>query len=272
MAQIKAHQELGWGYLELRAVDGKLVTRMNNREFDPIYAAVTAAGLKVSCFSSGIANWAHPITGKLRPDTDELRRAIAHMRLCGTRYIRIMSYPNDKDHPIPEAEWRREAIRRVKRMVRIAEEYNVVLAHENCSGWGGISWENNLALIEAIDSPNFGVLFDTGNPPTYGKDTWEWYLKVRDRIIYVHIKDARLNLSHDPEQDVYTYAGEGDGCVRRVLADLVRRNWTGFVSTEPHLAAVIHTGQKAEPQALYDSYVEYGRKLMDLIKQIRAEA
>ena len=254
--------------MELRRVTegGGGVSTCTDAEFDEVYREITDAGMKVSCFASAIANWARPITGDPQVDYDELLRAIPRMKRCGTQFIRIMSYPNDKANPVPEPEWRKEAIRRVKLMARMAEDAGITLVHENCSGWGGLSAENSNILLGEVGSPALRVVFDTGNPVTYGQDAWEYYQKVYPSIAYIHIKDAKSN-PHGEE--LYTYCGEGDGYVREILADVLGKGYDGGISIEPHLAAVIHTGQKANTeQALYDSYTEYGRRLMAIVDEI----
>ncbi len=264
--QIQAHAELGWKHLELRAVDSVNLTQLPDEKFDAVYAAVTEAGMGVSCFSSAIANWARPVTGDFAVDVEDLKRAIPRMHRFGTPFIRVMSYPNDPKEPVEEREWRREAIRRTKELSRIAEDGGITLVHENCSGWGGLSAENSNILLGEVDSPALKVVFDTGNPVTYGQDAWEYYQTVRRDIVYVHIKDARKV----DGQDIYTYCGEGDGCVREIVADLLKTGYDGGFSIEPHLAAVIHTGQKADnARQLYESYTEYGRRLMKLVEEVR---
>ena len=264
--QIQAHAELGWKHLELRAVDSVNLTQLSDAAFDAVYAAVTEAGMGVSCFSSAIANWARPVTGDFAVDVEDLKRAIPRMHRFGTPFIRVMSYPNDPKEPVDEREWRREAIRRTKELSRIAEDGGITLVHENCSGWGGLSAENSNILLGEVDSPALKVVFDTGNPVTYGQDAWEYYQTVRQDIVYVHIKDARKV----DGQDIYTYCGEGDGCVREIVADLLKTGYDGGFSIEPHLAAVIHTGQTADnARQLYESYTEYGRRLMKLVEEVR---
>jgi sugar phosphate isomerase/epimerase len=267
--QIQAHRELGWDHVELRRVtdDGGGVSTCSDVQFDAVYRQVTEAGMNVSCFASAIANWARPITGDPQVDYDELERAIPRMKRCRTQFIRIMSYPNDPNHPLPESQWRDEAIRRVTQMARMAEDGGVVLVHENCSGWGGLSAENSNILLGEVDSPALKVVFDTGNPVTYGQDSWDYYQKVYDSIAYIHIKDAKYNPNGKEE---YTYCGDGDGYVREILEDVLARGYDGGISIEPHLAAVIHTGQAADTdQALYDSYTEYGRRLMKIVDDVK---
>lgn len=264
--QIRAHKELGWTHLELRAIDNVNFTQVPDAAFENIREKLDEAGMQVSCFASAIANWARPITGDAQVDIDDLARAIPRMQKLGTAFIRVMSYPNDKDNPVPENVWRNEAIRRMKVLAKMAEDGGVTLVHENCSGWGGLSAENSNILLGEVDSPALKVVFDTGNPVTYGQDAWDYYQKVYDSIVYVHIKDAKKI----DGVDHYCYCGDGDGCLRQIVGDLLARGYDGGFSIEPHLAAIIHTGQTADnTDRLYQSYTQYGRRLVQIVEEVK---
>ena len=263
--QIKAHKELGWDHLELRGVDGVNATALSDDQFGEVADMIAAAGLEISCFASAIANWARPITSDFHLDANELETAIGRMQRLGVRLIRVMSYPNDPNAPLSERAWRNEAIRRMRILAKMAEDGGVTLVHENCSGWGGVSAENNKILLAEVNSPALRTVFDTGNPVTYGQDAWDYYREMRSDIVYVHIKDAkRVNGNYE-----YTFCGEGEGYVREIVGDLLRTGYDGGLSIEPHLAAVVHTAQVADSEArLYESYVEYGRRFMKLVEAV----
>ena len=265
--QIRAQGELGWVHIELRMVEGENVTALGDDAFDRVFDAVTEAELQVSCFGSSIANWARPITCDVQIDREDLARAIPRMQRFKCPFVRVMSYPNHPDDPLPERDWRRESIKRLKYLASMAEDAGITLVHENCSGWGGMSAENSLILLGEVDSPALKVVFDTGNPVTYGQNAWDYYQSVYDDIVYVHIKDAK---KVDGE-DVYTFCGEGEGYVREIVRDLLAKDYAGGLSIEPHLAAVIHTGQSTGDAAeLYKSYTEYGRRLMAIVEEVTA--
>ncbi|MFA6410341.1 MAG: sugar phosphate isomerase/epimerase family protein [Candidatus Buchananbacteria bacterium] len=271
--QIKAHQDLGFTNIELRTVGGVPILALEPAVLARVVSEIRMSGLKVPCLDTKIGDWSRPITGDFRTDRDDLIMAIRLARTLEMAHplFRVMSWPNDKDNPVSEADWQKEAVRRMRKLVEIAEGEGVVLAHENCSGWGGISMQNNCIVMEAIDSPAFKVLFDTGNPPTYGANSWGWYQLVKDQIVYVHIKDAKFRLNQEAPEE-YTMAGDGDGYVREIIADLLSSGYDGGFSIEPHLAAVIHTGQKADKeQAQYASYIQSGLRLQTIVSQIRGE-
>lgn len=264
--QIRAHKELGWEHMELRMVEGKNITQLADEQFAVVCNKLAEAGMKVSCFGSAIANWARPITIDPQIDIDDLKTAIPRMQRLGVPFIRVMSYPNDDKNPVPETEWRDEAIKRMKTLATMAEDGGITLVHENCSGWGGLSAENSNVLLGEVNSPALKVVFDTGNPVTYGQDAWDYYQKVRNDIAYVHVKDAK----HVDGDNEYVLCGDGEGYVREILGDLLKNGYNSGISIEPHLAAVIHTGQKADSEdALYKSYTDYGRRLMQIVDEVK---
>ncbi len=263
--QIQAHRELGWSHIELRLVDGRQFTALTDAEFDQAVAQLDQAGLKVSCFASAIANWARPITGGFDIDVDDLRRSIPRMRRLGCPFIRIMSWPNKGLDP---EMWKAEVLRRMKDLVKMAEDGGVVLALENCDGWASQSAVRMVEFMETFNSPALKVVFDTGNPPAHGHNSAAWYLAVKRYIAYVHIKDCFID---SDEKVRYTWPNEGHGFVRVILDDLFRSGYDGGVSIEPHIASQIHAGNQGETSeaAAYRSYLTYGRKLGELVKSLR---
>ncbi len=261
--QIRAQKALGWHHIELRNIDAVSVADLSDRVFDEVAERLSEAGLAISCFASQLCNWSRPIIKSPEIDRHELERAIPRMQRVGCRYIRTMSYPNAG---WPADEWREEALARLTMLARIAEDGGVCLAHENCNGWGGLGPEQSLRMLESVDSPALKLLWDTGNPVSHGQDPWEYYEAVKEHVVYVHIKDG----VQENGQTRYTYPGEGEGRVADVLRDLIERGYEGCVSIEPHLAAVVHEGKGAsEAESAYECYVEYGRRLVDLVDKVK---
>lgn len=271
--QIQAHVELGWKHIELRNVESTNLTDLSDEEFDRVAKQVETAGLQVSCFASQIANWSRPIDTDLEVDVSELRRAVPRMQRLGTKFIRCMSYPNSKP-PLEDQQWRRSVIERMKALVRIAEEGDVILVHENCDGWAGQGPSQSMELLREVGSPHLKLVFDTGNPVAHGQDTWEYYTGVRQEIAYVHIKDYRVEAggkNADTEHpEVACFPGEGAGHVRAIVRDLLSTGFDGGFSIEPHITSVIHLQQEASnPRLAFDTYVEYGKKLEALFQEVQ---
>ena len=264
--QLAAHKELGWDFIELRVIEGTNLTDISDSDFDRLVEALAGAEIKVSCFAAQLANWARPISTDFEVDLAELGRAIPRMHRLETPFIRCMSYPN-ADPPLSDTEWRRQVVARMRKLARRAEDGGVTLVHENCDGWGGCSPEHTLDLLDDVGSDHLKLVFDTGNPIAKQQDAWEYYEKVREHVVYVHIKDYEDSVG-DEEKAVY--AGAGKGYVREIITDLFANGYDGGFSIEPHITSVIHLGQEAaDPDLAYKTYVEYGRRFAALVEEIR---
>jgi sugar phosphate isomerase/epimerase len=266
--QVQALKMLGWSAIETRMVmvDGKSVhfDDVSDGDFDRMLGELKEAGLIIICYGTQIANWARPINGDFAKDTDELRRILPRMRKSGTRFARIMSYPNDGR---PEANWRQEVVRRLKELTRMAEGEGVLLCHENCSGYGGEDAKHALDMLDDVGSPALKFIFDTGNFWKTGYSSLGYFKDVYKHVVHIHIKDyVRDETLKDGWRPVF--AGDGVGDVEAVLREARRRGYDGWYSMEPHLSAIAHEGRLAKGPDSWDVFVEYGRRFEKLYKAV----
>jgi sugar phosphate isomerase/epimerase len=263
-SQLAAVRRLGWDLVELRNVDGQALADLPAAAFDRLVHRLAAAGLGTVCVDSRIANWARPVTGPLDLDVAELDVLAERCAALGTRYVRVMSYPNDG---LPDEEWGREAVRRLRLLAERAEQAGLVLLHENCSGWAGRDADRVLRLLAEVDSPALGLVFDTGNGVEYGYDAYELLAEllaaVPDRIRHVQVKDA-AGTAAEPD---YCWPGEGRCRVADCLRLLLDSGYRGVVSAEPHMVVRPHAGIDRVERAGdgVDVVVEYGRRLAALV-------
>ena len=271
--QIKATKELGWKFIETRALMGSNLAFIDDNAFDEVCRKLDEADVKFNSFGSGVANWATSITGSPEKSYDEIRRAIPRMQKLGTEFIRIMSFPvKDMDEYESFAD---ETFKRLKTIAKIAEDGGVICVLENCSGWASGSYEHTLRTLEAVNSPALKLVFDTGNPvfdddvrkyPYKKQDSWEFYNAVKDHIVYIHIKDGYM----DGDKEAFTFPGEGNGCVKKIVADLLKNGYDGGFSIEPHMAVVFHNQSvKSEADIRYNNYIEYGKRFMKIVDEIK---
>jgi sugar phosphate isomerase/epimerase len=124
-------------------------------------------------------------------------------------------------------------------------------------------------FLERVGSPALKIVYDTGNPAAKGFDnTWEWYEACKPHIAYVHIKSHTGPLPDDPKGRG-AWPEEGASRVRETLEDLQASGYTGGISIEPHLKAVIHEGRTADAaQGAFETYVEYGRRVTRMLEGI----
>lgn len=260
--QIRAHQELGWKYIEIRNVDKEQLTDLSDEKFEQIVAQLAEANIDVSAFASGIANWATKITDDFHLSIDTLERAIKRMHRLNTKFIRVMSYPNGG---LSDDAWRDEAVRRMKELGARAEAANIVLMVENCDGWASTSARNYAQFFELVDSPAVKAVYDTGNAASHGHtNTREWYEAARPHISYIHIKAHTTG-----EGAAHTWPDVGESYIVETLRDQLDNGYNGFISIEPHLQSIAHEGKSiSDEEAAYQSYVEYGQRLMKLVERL----
>ncbi len=276
--QIEVTRKLGWQNIEARSVQvgdfpaGNLHD-IPDAAFEIAAEKLAAAGVKINCFGSTIGNWGKKIDESFESSLAEIRRAIPRMQRLGTRMVRIMSFAVRAS----DDQMENERFRRVREIQRIFADAGLTAVHENCMNYGGMGWPFTLKLLENV--PGLKLVFDTGNPlfsddrsapPPYPKQSaWEFYRHVRDHVVYIHIKDGR----YDPAsgKKTLTYPGEGAGDVRRIMQDLLARGYNGGISIEPHMGAVFHDPQSRHSLNAPEIYIEYGRRMMQMVKELRAE-
>ncbi|MEA2012615.1 MAG: sugar phosphate isomerase/epimerase [Verrucomicrobiota bacterium] len=272
--QIKATKELGWKYIESRNINGKNIINLSDKEFDTVCAKLEDAGVKINCFGSEIANWGKQITDPFTSSLEETRRAIPRMQKLGTKLIRMMSFAvlDDRD---PDDQMEEERFKRLRELQKMFSDAGITPVHENCMNYGGMGWTYTLKLLENV--PGLKLVYDTGNPvftkdrtkskPYPMESSWEFYSNVKEHIEYVHIKDGFYDKKS--EKSIFTYPGEGDGDVKRIVADLLKNGYSGGFSMEPHMGEVFHDDSvKLGNDEKYSIYVEYGRRFEKILADI----
>jgi len=282
--QIAATKELGWDSIEARFVEipgfeKGSVHEIPDEAFDAFAAGLEAAGISVSGVGSTIGNWAHSIEDPFEITEGEIERCIARMRRLGSKLVRVMSYAilKDADGEVAAEQLADERFGRLREIKSRFDAAGITPVHENCMNYGGMGPGYAMELQAAV--PGLKWVFDTGNPvfsrdrnkpqPFPMQDPWEMWETLREHTVHVHIKDG-TSIAATGECN-FCMPGEGDGQVARICGDLKARGYEGYISIEPHVAAVFHAeeGEVADPQAqatrLYESYVEYGRRMEVLL-------
>lgn len=278
--QLRATAELGWRHVEMRgvAVDGSPAANLHDvpeAAFEQVVEGLAAAGVTVNCFGSAIATGGKDIRQPFEVDRAAAARAITRMQRLGTRFVRVMSYPILPDAgPEDDAgQMAPERFRRLRELQAMFAGAGLQMVHENCSNFGGQSWQHSLRLLENV--PGLKLVFDIGNPvqdddrsqpgPPHPKQSaWEFYRHVREHVAYLHVKDGVWDPAADKAR--WTFPGEGQGDVRRILADLLGTGYHGGISIEPHMGTTgVSDPAVPEAEAKYRTYVEYGRRLERLL-------
>ncbi|MEU1006892.1 sugar phosphate isomerase/epimerase family protein [Streptomyces sp. NPDC005890] len=257
--QIRIHRALGFPAIELRTLDGRWLHQLPEDAVRAAADSLAAAGLSVPVVDTPVGGWAVSVTGDFQAEVDTLRQAARRAQLLGCRALRVMSYPNDG---LPQAEWRAEVFRRMRRLTAVAEDAEVVLLHENCHGWASQGARESVDLVTGIDSPSLRLLFDAGNGLAYGYESIGFLRETLPWVEHVHIKDGVRRTDGSAE---FGLPGDGEAGLADCVELLESAGYRGWYSIEPHVALIPHLGITAESPVLEDAYTAYGRRFSALV-------
>ncbi len=268
--QIRITKNLGWSYIESRNIGGTNLHDLSEADFDHVEKCLNQSGVRINCFGSAIANWATKLSDPFEQTLEKVNLAIPKMKRLGSKMIRIMSYP---PAAIGEDQQEEERFRRMAEVCRLFSEAGLLAVHENCNNYGGLSAEHTLKMLAAV--PDMKLVYDTGNPvftqeftssnPEVMQNAWDFYAKVKAHVVYIHIKDG----VRKDGKTIFTYPGEGDGHVERIVKDLVESGYDGGISIEPHMAQVAHDASLNNQEVNSEEvYLEYGRRMEAMILKL----
>ena len=223
--QMEVLKTLGVNHIEIRGVDGKNIASYSVAEAKAIKERLDAQGFKISAIGSPIGKIR--ITDDFAPHFELFKHVVEIAKILETNYIRMFSFfiPAGEN----PADYKEEVFKRMKAFVDYAKSADIVLLHENEKEIYGDMASRCLELMEAFYGDHFKGIFDFANFIQSGQETMTAYEMLKPYLAYIHIKDAT---AADGEVKP---AGEGDGKVEAILADLFRNGYEGVLSVEPHL-------------------------------------
>lgn len=210
--------------IDLRTVGGINVLRLSDQEVQHIKKRLDAHGFQIASIASPIG--AIGITDEFAPHLKDFFRAVDLAKFFGTPYIRIFSFriPKGED----KDKYKTEVLSRMTELTRIAEQEGVVLLIDNDPPYYVDNGYRARDILETINSPHLRLAFDPGNfvraPVLPMTDA---YPLVEPYISYIHMKDARINTGEA------VLSGDGDGEIRKLIAALKEKNYSGIISVEP---------------------------------------
>lgn len=224
--QLEGAKALGMEYFDPRNLLDTTVSLLTEAQTEEVAAEMERYGIKAGCIGSRIGKI--NIDDDFAPHLEELQNTIRIAKRLGTKYIRIFSFFMPKD---AEPEKYRDAVMdRMRQMADMAEKEGVMLLHENEKGIYGDVASRCLDILETVQSPALGCIFDPANFVQCGQDCLAAFEMLAPFITYMHIKDATADGKVVP-------AGEGNGAILEIIKGLLERGFTGFACLEPHLGS-----------------------------------
>ena len=222
--QLKALNNFGISYIELRFINGKNISTLTKEEIIDIKNLLDKYNIKVAAIGSPL--------GKIKLDDDlnehlELaKKLFEYANILETKNVRIFSFYPADDENIEEH--RQEVLEMLTKMLDLADTYGVILCHENEARIYGEKPENCLDILEYFGG-KMKAVFDMGNFALEGYEPKSAYEMLKGYIEYFHIKDALSVGAIVPP-------GKGEGKIKEILDTyLAEYNKDTFVTLEPHL-------------------------------------
>ncbi len=245
-----------WGLplVEVRNVDGRNVTQLDDAALDDAAAIVRQHGLRVSAVASPVfksslderpsdaaADFAVPGLVTVADNLALLERACLAARRFDTRLVRIFTF-----FRVPWSDAVVEqVVRHVAEAAEVARRHDVVLAIENepvCVVATGAELGRFMGHLDALLAdalrPHVAALWDPGNALGAGEATPypDGYAAIpADRLVHVHLKD----LGNEPASfGTFVPLGRGRIDYRGQFRALARDGYRGSVVLEPHYAPI----------------------------------
>lgn len=223
---------LGLKYVELRSAWDINILDLKPEQLATMKETLASHDLQVSSIGSPIGKIF--IDEPFPPHLDRMRHAADVAQFFDAPYIRIFSFflrPGTDP-----ARHRDEVINRMRALVRVAENADLILLHENEKEIYGDVPSRCLDIIRSVGSPHLRLAWDPANFVQVGVRPYtEGYDMLRPHVEYMQIKDALAD-------GTVVTAGNGDGEVARTIRALRHDGFDGFFSLEPHLSAGTRTG------------------------------
>ena len=214
-------------------VDGVSLESCFIPRFDPGYLS-EIKGMLDDYNLDRVFGWGHPDGlegGRNEKAFGEMVKSIEYAKAIGAKVMRVVGaslmFRNEPHGPMLE-----KLTRMFSEAVKTAKAADVKLADENHIDFTS---DEMLSLITAINSPYFGINFDTGNFMRVLDDPIKGMQKLAKHVFATHVKDLKPN--RDAAVDDWFFFSTtpvGDGLVNnQKLAQILKdANYEGFLAVE----------------------------------------
>ncbi|MBQ3234920.1 MAG: sugar phosphate isomerase/epimerase [Clostridia bacterium] len=217
--QLKALNEFGIPYIELRGIDGKNVSELSVSDAIEVKSKLDAYNIKVWSIGSplGKVNLDYPFEKHLEVAENVFK--VANILDCDK--VRVFSFFTKDYDSVKD-----EVISRLIKMCALAKKYGVTLYHENEKDIFGDSAERCKLLLDSVQG--LKCVYDPANF-IQCKVSVDYAMELlNDKIDYYHIKDAFY------QTGAVVPAGKGDGKIETLIDNISLQETV--LTLEPHLA------------------------------------
>jgi len=219
---------------------------------DEIRQAAAANGLQIAALATNCrAN-----------ELDEVKKVAKGAAALGCKTVRVGA-PRGYDGSVPYRELYDEAVRAYEQALPITRANGVRAVLETHGGTIFVSSSLAYRIVSNFDAADIGVIYDPQNMVSDGYETTPLALDLLgDYVAHAHVGGHKPLATEPDEHGTVRYSypscrmGEGAYDYPRLIKELVRRNYQGFISVED-----FDTSRSSEDRA---------REAIDYLRRIEA--
>lgn len=182
---------------------------------------------------------------------NEGREYVDAAQAIGASYVRVLGDPNPEPGIKIDLDY---TANNIKELAAYASNRKVVILVETNGYFANSS--NLLKLLNKVNNPNVGVLWDIHHPYRFFNETVEYtYKMLKNHIKFVHIKDSII----ENNKVRYKMMGYGDVPVKEALLLLKNAGYQGYVSLEWVKRWCIDL---EEPGVVFSHFINYIRGII----------
>lgn len=191
-------KEWGSDYVDLRGmVNGKAIEEQTDEELHALKAQLDELGLKVAVIQSSLCKVHLPDEERQKKEEEKLEGLIRACEILDCKLVRAFFYWQAyEDNPelygqlAVRPDLMKDVLTRFAPIKKRALEAGLTIGFENC----GVTWQEVLAFLGAIDVPEWGIAWDPfndfGNVPE--DKVTDCILQCLDKSVMLHAKAASI--------------------------------------------------------------------------------
>ena len=223
---IEAAQRYGYDGIELRLLDGEIITStLNGQQRQRISALAAKARLSIIGLDTSLR------VAQTDPNSraEQVREGLALLDLAHdleAPFIRVFAGPPPD---ASEAAAIAGAVATLEPLVQRGRELGVAIALETHDAFSSSAVVAQ--ILKHIQDPKLGALWDLLHPYRMGETAQETAQRLSGRLLHVHVKDGQHPQEQQSEWKL-TLLGEGDVPTQEMFAILRAAGYAGWLSVE----------------------------------------
>jgi sugar phosphate isomerase/epimerase len=224
--------------IELRSLNGKAFKDLSPAEIKEVRTRCDDAGLKISGAATPVFKCDLDSPEQIAEHVELFKRSVDAALTLGCEVVRVFTFLR-RSHPASSDELKRAASHFPK-LLELARGTPAIVGVENeASCIVATGGETREFLSHLPRDPQLGVVWDPCNViylDDVGDPVHDEYPKIADRVIHVHIKDAKREGTKAAPECLEIGTGEIDFPAQ--FAALRERGYEGWVTLETHWRSV----------------------------------